>query len=86
MSNSPEFGQLETQLLLDIAAAADLAALDEVRVAALGKSGSVSALMAGIAKQPADQKKAYGAAVNAVTLVPLKSLCPEIFRAWTWYS
>jgi phenylalanyl-tRNA synthetase alpha chain len=62
----PEFGELEAQLLKDIAGAADLAALDAVRVTALGKSGSVSALMAGIGKQPADQKKGYGAAVNAV--------------------
>jgi phenylalanyl-tRNA synthetase alpha chain len=64
--SSPEFGQLEAQLLREIAAAGDLSSLDAVRVAALGKSGSVSALMAGIAKQPADEKKAYGAAVNAV--------------------
>ncbi len=64
--SSPEFGQLEAQLLREIASAGDLSSLDAVRVAALGKSGSVSALMAGIAKQPADEKKAYGAAVNAV--------------------
>jgi phenylalanyl-tRNA synthetase alpha chain len=65
MSTS-EFAQLEAQALKDIAAAADLAALDAVRVAAFGKSGTISGLMAAIGKQPADQKKAYGAAVNAV--------------------
>ncbi len=65
MSTS-DFSQLEANLLRDIAAAASLSALDEVRVAALGKKGSVSELMAAIAKIPADQKKAYGATVNAL--------------------
>jgi phenylalanyl-tRNA synthetase alpha chain len=36
---------LETELLAAIAAADDEAALETVRVAALGKSGSVSALL-----------------------------------------
>ncbi len=64
--SSTELDQLQTKLVAEIATAADLAALDEVRVAAFGKSGTVSGLMALIGKQPADQKKAYGAAVNAV--------------------
>ena len=40
-----DIAQLEQQILADIAAAADEAALEAVRVAALGKSGSVSALL-----------------------------------------
>ena len=64
--STPDFGQLEAQLSQDIAGAGDLAALEEIRIAAFGKSGAISGLMAGIGKQPADQKKAYGAAVNAV--------------------
>ncbi len=40
-----DIAQLEQQILTDIAAAADEAALEAVRVAALGKSGSVSALL-----------------------------------------
>ena len=64
--STPDFGQLEAQLSQDIADAGDLAALEEIRIAAFGKSGAISGLMAGIGKQPADQKKAYGAAVNAV--------------------
>ena len=36
---------LETELLTAIAAAADEAALEAVRVAALGRSGSISALL-----------------------------------------
>ena len=65
MSTS-DLGQLEANLLREIATATDLAGLDAVRVAAFGKSGTVSGLMTLIGKQPADQKKAYGAAVNAV--------------------
>ncbi len=65
MSTS-DLGQLESQLLKDIAAATDLAALDGVRVGALGKSGSVSGLMAQIGKQPPESRKAFGAAINAV--------------------
>ena len=61
-----DLGQLEAQLLKDVAAAGDLASLDAVRVAALGKSGSVSGLMAAIGKQAPEQRKAYGAAVNAL--------------------
>jgi phenylalanyl-tRNA synthetase alpha chain len=64
MSTSPDLGALEAQLLKDIAAAADLAGLDAVRVAALGKSGSVTGLMAQIGKQPPESRKAFGAAIN----------------------
>ena len=49
-----------------IAAAADLRALDAVRVAALGKSGQVTALLKGLGAVPAEERKARGAAVNAV--------------------
>jgi len=37
--------QLETKTLADIAAASEEAALEAVRIAALGKNGSVSALL-----------------------------------------
>ena len=37
--------QLEQQILAEVAAASDEAALEAVRVAALGKSGSVTALI-----------------------------------------
>ena len=47
-----------------LAAAADLRALDAVRVGVLGKSGSVTALLKGLGAIPADQRKERGAAVN----------------------
>jgi phenylalanyl-tRNA synthetase alpha chain len=62
--STPDLGQIEAQLLKDIAAAGDLPGLDAVRVAALGKSGSVTGLMAQIGKQPPESRKAFGAAIN----------------------
>ena len=64
--SSSTLAALESGLLQDIASAADLAALDAVRVAALGKKGSVSAEMAKLGSLPADERKAFGQAVNLV--------------------
>jgi phenylalanyl-tRNA synthetase alpha chain len=57
---------LETTLLADVAAAGDLAALDAVRVAAVGKKGKVSELMATLGKMAPEERKSFGAAVNAL--------------------
>ena len=48
----------------DIAAAADEAALEAVRVAALGKKGSISALLATLGKMDPEQRKTEGAAMG----------------------
>ncbi|MFN4155702.1 MAG: phenylalanine--tRNA ligase subunit alpha [Paracoccaceae bacterium] len=47
-----------------VAGAATEAALEEVRLAALGKKGEISALMATLGKMDPDQRKAAGAAMN----------------------
>jgi len=57
---------LKTELLTAITAANDEAALEAVRVGALGKKGSISALLATLGKMPAEQRKAEGAAINAL--------------------
>jgi phenylalanyl-tRNA synthetase alpha chain len=57
---------LETEILGQIAGAADEAALENVRVSALGKKGSVSALLATLGKMAPDERKAAGAAINAL--------------------
>ncbi|TAK46725.1 MAG: phenylalanine--tRNA ligase subunit alpha [Xanthobacteraceae bacterium] len=57
---------LQDELLRQIAAATDEAALEAVRVAALGKKGSVSALLATLGKMSPDERKTQGAAINAV--------------------
>ena len=48
----------------DIAAAGDEAALEAVRVAALGKKGSISALLSTLGKMSPDERKTQGAAIN----------------------
>lgn len=48
-----------------IASSTDLAALDAVRVAALGKKGEVTALLQWLGKLPAVERRDAGAAINA---------------------
>ncbi|MGB3273174.1 MAG: phenylalanine--tRNA ligase subunit alpha [Xanthobacteraceae bacterium] len=57
---------LQSQILTDIAAAADETALDAVRVAVLGKKGSLSAELATLGKLPPEARKTQGAAINQV--------------------
>src|ERR1700732_4535897 len=59
-----DLAQLESQILNQIAAASDEAALEAVRVAALGKKGSISALLATLGKMSPDERKTQGAAIN----------------------
>ena len=49
-----------------ISAAADLRALDDIRVAALGKKGEVSAMMQGLGKMSIEEKKVMGPALNGL--------------------
>ena len=56
--------ELERNILAEIGAAESETALDVVRVAALGKKGSVSALMATLGRMAPDERKAKGAALN----------------------
>ena len=66
MTASTDITALERDLLSEISAARDLGALEQVRIAALGKKGSVSELMAKLGKMAPDERKAFGQAVNAV--------------------
>jgi phenylalanyl-tRNA synthetase alpha chain len=61
-----DLATLKTELLAAISAANDEAALETVRVGALGKKGSISALLATLGKMPPEQRKAEGAAINAL--------------------
>ncbi len=61
-----DLATLKTELLTSITAANDEAALEAVRVGALGKKGSISALLATLGKMPPEQRKAEGAAINAL--------------------
>lgn len=57
---------IETEALAAIESAADLAALDAVRVAELGKKGRVSGLMKTLGGMDAEQRKDMGPKLNAL--------------------
>src|SRR6195952_4220646 len=59
-----DLANLESQILADIAATGDEAALEAVRVAALGKKGSISALLSTLGKMSPEERKTEGAAIN----------------------
>ena len=61
-----EIAQLENELLAAIASAKDEAGLEAVRVAALGKSGSVSALLKTLGAMTPDERKVQGPAINGL--------------------
>jgi phenylalanyl-tRNA synthetase alpha chain len=58
--------QLESEILLRVAAASDEAALESVRVEALGKKGAISERMASLGKMAPDERKSAGAALNVL--------------------
>jgi len=67
MSNlAPEIGEAKDKYAALIAAADDLRALDDIRVAALGKKGEISAMMQGLGKMSLEDKKIMGPALNGL--------------------
>jgi phenylalanyl-tRNA synthetase alpha chain len=64
--NMPDLETLQAHILEQIAAAHDEAAIEAVRVAALGKKGSISALLSVLGTMAPDARKERGAAVNAL--------------------
>ncbi len=60
-----ELDQVRAAALAAVAAADGLEALDAARVAALGKKGSISALMSRLGAMGPDERKAAGALLNA---------------------
>jgi phenylalanyl-tRNA synthetase alpha chain len=61
-----DIAQLEQKTLADVAAAGDDASLEAVRVAALGKSGSVTALLKTLGSMSPEERKTQGAAINGL--------------------
>jgi phenylalanyl-tRNA synthetase alpha chain len=61
-----DLAQLENEILADIAGAADDAALEVVRVAALGKNGTVTALLKTLGALPPAQRKSQGPLINGM--------------------
>jgi phenylalanyl-tRNA synthetase alpha chain len=66
MTETTDIAALEAALLTEITAAADLDAIERVRIAALGRKGRVTELMARLGTLPTDQRKAFGQAVNGL--------------------
>jgi phenylalanyl-tRNA synthetase alpha chain len=62
----PGTDQLEVQVLAAVAGAQDEAALESVRVGALGKKGSISALLATLGKMAPEERRTRGAEINAI--------------------
>ena len=61
-----DLNTLESDVLAQVAGAADLSALDAVRVAAVGKTGSISGLLKTLGAMSPDERKERGAAINAL--------------------
>jgi phenylalanyl-tRNA synthetase alpha chain len=63
---SDNAAELEQRILAEIAAAADETALEAVRVAALGKNGSITALLKTLGGLPPEERKIQGPAINGL--------------------
>ena len=61
-----DLSALRDETLAAVAAASEEGALDAVRVAALGKKGSITALLATLGKMSPDERRGAGAAINAL--------------------
>jgi len=58
--------QLEAELTVRVAAAADLAALEAIRVETLGKTGSISELLKTLGKLSPDERREQGPKINGL--------------------
>ena len=74
MTGTSELETLKAELLAEIAGARDLAGLEAVRVAALGKKGRIAAQMSKLGSLAPEERKAFGAATNAVKDAVTESL------------
>jgi len=61
-----DLSTLEADLTAQIAAAPDAAAIEAIRVAALGKSGSISGLLKTLGSMSPDERKEAGPAINGL--------------------
>jgi phenylalanyl-tRNA synthetase alpha chain len=61
-----DIARLEGQILAEVAAAADEATLESIRVAALGKSGTVSALLRTLGSMTPEERKEKGPLINGL--------------------
>ena len=65
---------IETELHEALAAAADLRALEEVRVKYLGRKGAITELLKRIGTLPPDERRGFGARVNELKLAATEAV------------
>ena len=65
-ASESDLQRLETDLVQRIGAARDLASLDDLRVGAIGKSGSVTGLLKTLGTLPPEERRSFGQAVNGL--------------------
>jgi phenylalanyl-tRNA synthetase alpha chain len=61
-----DIGKLEQQILAEVAASADEAALEAVRVAALGRNGTITALLKTLGAMTPDERRVQGPLINGL--------------------
>ena len=61
-----DLSELQTDLSARIAAAVDIAALEAIRVGALGKTGSISELLKTLGKLTPDDRRVEGPKINGL--------------------
>lgn len=66
MGMAEELGQMRSSALVEIESASDLEQLDAVRVAYLGKKGSLTTILRGLGSLPPEEKPQVGKASNEV--------------------
>ncbi|MGP1274599.1 MAG: phenylalanine--tRNA ligase subunit alpha [Caulobacterales bacterium] len=66
MTQADDLAALEARYLAALEAASDIAALEEVRVAALGKKGELSLKMRDLGGMSPDERKVFGPALNGL--------------------
>ena len=78
-----DLASLKSEILASVAASSDEAGLEALRVGALGKKGSISALLATLGKMPPDERRVQGATINAVKddVTAAMSARREVLRA-----
>ena len=65
-ASETDLKKLESDLVSRIRKASDLATLEDLRVGALGKNGSVTALLKRLGQLPPEDRRHFGQAINAV--------------------
>ncbi|MBI1276303.1 phenylalanine--tRNA ligase subunit alpha [bacterium] len=65
IDSAPDAESLKQEALSQVQFAASLDALEQVRVAVLGKKGSLSLAMGQLGRMPPEERKTFGASINA---------------------